>query len=482
MGSSSRIEVIENWGERRCDLDIILTAFTYKPTTDTRSGFEFAGDNFKYCISSKSTDYLETLFAALFEVLRKQMGAADIMTQVMKTLRLQLNRIYEPFSSMMNKFWNKFKQIGSLSSRIFQHLYMSMKKASATAVASVFVAISLQTAVMNGIDLVINIIMIVLYILMALSIIFFLPIIPVFVFVFMATAGIEQIFPGRTGGMGEVFCFAPGTQVYMKDGSKQNIQDLHLGDLLLNGQTVEAVIELPKTSEDLYSLDGVYVSGDHRVWYNYNWIFVKNHPQAQKTRHACSSLWTLITSNRIIPVLSNSRALLFADWEEIPSTEEAAREWESIVLDVLSLTRTVAQHVPQDPPCFDRSIRVMKYQAGWTQMSDIVKGDWIMGEYRWTRVIGICKREVEGGIGKKGQRITDGVWIKRGVGEWSHPTGESDRWKWQGLNLITDSGTFVIRLDKELVVRDFTEVGWMNLSKTYTRVEAGMSAVPIKKV
>jgi hypothetical protein len=53
--------------------------------------------------------------------------------------------------------------------------------------------------------------------------------------------------------------------------------------------------------------------------------------------------------------------------------------------------------------------------------------------------------------------------------------------KLMGCNLITDSGSFNIRLANMLhyTVRDFTEVGWMNLRNTYTRV--GMTMVRNKK-
>ena len=281
LGSSSRADIMAHWKDRRCDLDVLLASFLYKPAEDSGSAFEFASNNFNFCVSSKVSDYLNTIFGALFEVLRKQMGVADIMTNVMKVMRLQLNSIYAPFSSMMKKFWNKFKEIGTLSSRIFQHLYMSMKKAAATATASLFVALSLQTAVLNGIDLVINVIMIMLYILLALAIIFFLPILPVIVFVSMAVSGIEAGFPGRTGGMGDVFCFAPDTLVLMNNRTTKPIQSMALGDILLDGQRVEAVIEIPG-ADRMYTIYGVHVSGDHRIWYEHckSWILVKNHPDA----------------------------------------------------------------------------------------------------------------------------------------------------------------------------------------------------------
>ena len=477
LGSSSRDDIMAHWAERRCDFDVLIASFIYKPSNDSTSAFEFASNNFKFCVGSKASDYLHTLFGALFEVLRKQMGAADIMTNVMKVMRKQLNTIYAPFSLMMEKFWNKFKQIGSLASRIFQHLYMAMKKAAATATASIFVALSLQTAVLNGIDLVINVIMIMLYILIALAFIFFLPILPVMLFVSMAVTGIEAGFPGRTGDMGTVFCFVPDTLVVMRDNTTLRIQDISLGDILLDGQRVEAIIEVPG-SNSLYTLQGVVVSGDHRVWDSstQTWVLVKNHPEAIPNGSS-RTLWTLITSNRKIPIKGVNSILTFSDWEELPDTDEAAKIWDTVACQILNReTGASNSSVPVYPPCFDKTIKVQKYQSGLVPLSSIVKGDWIMGEKRWTQVIGICRREVKGFSTAEGNRITDGVWLKV-KSRWQHFPGQVEAIPWKGLNLITDSGTFKITMANlsEHVVRDFTEVGWTNLSSTYTRVENAMT-------
>jgi hypothetical protein len=473
---------MEHWGERRCDFDILMSSFYYKPAEDTRSAFEFSADNFKFCVSSKSSEYLSSLFGALFEVLRKQMGAADIMTNVMKTLRAQLKTIYTPFSKMMNNFWNKFKQIGSLASRIFQHLFMSMKKAAATAIASVFVALSLQTAFMNTIDFVINIIMIVLYICIALAFIFFLPILPIMVVVLMAVAGIESAMPGRTGDMGAVFgCFTEETQISMKDGSLREICKVQLGDILANGQVVESVIELPG-SEELYSIDGIYVTGDHRIWdpIKKQWSFVKDYTGSRITDRKTDVIWTLITSDRTIPIKGDSGILLFADWEEIPDTDESALLWEKIVRGILE-SPSENPVSPENAPCFNGSMRVKKYQSGWVPMSSVKRGDWILGDSRWTQVIGICHRKVSGGIGKGLTRMTSGVWLineskSDNPMKWDHPIGSEDTIPWSGMTLITDSGVFKVLLDSPYgsLVRDFTEVGFSRLPETYTRVESVM--------
>jgi hypothetical protein len=265
----------------------------------------------------------------------------------------------------------------------------------------------------------------------------------------------------------------------MSDLSLKRIDEIKLGDILLSNQTVNSVIEVPGSGAPLYNIDGVLVSGDHRVWNveKQDWILVKEDPSATKTTEVLDTLWTLITSNRQIPVASSNDVKLFADWEELPTSHEAALAWESIVRSILTNTAFKSTTAPEHAPCFDKAILVKKYQAGWVPISTIKRGDWIMNDKRWTRVIGTCEREVEGGIGDKGVRMTDGVWLKGGLGGWEHPKGKCDTWKWQGCNLITDCGSFSIRLHNSTdhIVRDFTEVGWMNLSKTYTRVGAMMA-------
>ena len=477
LGDSSRNDVIAHWSQRRCDFDVLITSVFYKPPEDTRSSVEFASDNFKFCVGTMSTDYLSTLFGALFEVLRTQMGAADIMTDVMKVLRKQLNSIYAPFATMMSKFWNKFKQIGSLASRVFQHLFMAMKKAAATGVASIFVALSIQAAFLNTIDLVINAIMIVLYICIALAFIFFLPILPLLVVVIISVAGIEAAMPGRTGDMGAVFgCFTEETPIQMKSGTSK-ICEVQLGDILANGQKVESVIELPG-SDELYLISGVYVTGDHRIWdtVTKKWLMVKDYPGSILSERKTPTVWSLITSDRTIPI----NGLLFADWEEIPDTDEANLLWERMAREILG-SPIVNLKAPENAPCFNPEIRVKKFQGGWVPMNCIRRGDWILAENGWTRVIGMCERTVMGGINVNKNRMTSGIWLMKD-NVWTHPEESDDTMEWSGLHLLTESATFRVLLDSSegTLVRDFTEVGFNRLPETYARVEEAMTPPLIK--
>lgn len=463
-------EVVADWNERRCDLDILMTAFRYKPPDDPRTETQFASDNFTYCVTSKTSAYLQTIFGLLFELLRKQFDAGDVMTQVFKVLRIQLQSIYRPFAELMAKFFNKFKQIGSRASIIFQQIFMAMKKASGAATASIFVALSVQATILNTIDFIIRVIVIVMYILMALVFIFFLPILPLLVIVILTVAGIEKAMPGSTGPMGAVFCFHKETNIIMKNGNEQHISTLNPGDVLKDDILVQAIIEVP--NEVLYDLDGVLVSGYHCLYNEDEVIYVKDHPRAKKTDKKEETLWTLITDKREIPVMGSSGPLRFLDWDEIPDSREAEEAWEDVASEMLNGKEFKSKSVPQSPPCLDPCLKVWAYQGGWRALSRVKVGDWIHGRDKWTRVTGICRRIVHTAIGSDENRMTDGNWILSG--KWEHPSDKPVNVTWEGIQLITDSDCFRIQMEdgKEYVVRDFTEVGSNQILESHARVES----------
>jgi hypothetical protein len=268
--------------------------------------------------------------------------------------------------------------------------------------------------------------------------------------------------------------------VEVSGGSYKRIQQIKIGDILADNSTVEAVIEVPGSSETIYDLDGVCVSGQHRVWLEEkaDFVSVKDHPDAIITDIRLNTLWTLVTSSRQIPIKGDFNTLKFADWEELPSTPEFSEGWDKIVQDMLNYGQNESCTIPKCAPCLDASMKVSVFQANMIPLMNVKRGDWVLDDKGWTRVIGICRREVTGGIGAKGARMSDGNWILESDKRWHHPPGEMDSCKWQGLQLITESGKFRIYtadLTTSHIVRDFTEVGWDRLPESYVREDSLLS-------
>ena len=425
----------DNWAEIRCQPNVMPFASMFGHDT---------AENFQFCLQQiiqENTKGTTAPFAqgmmGFSSVLGNLMSSANSFRTTLASLAGGIIKIIGEFKARMTALMGRVKLTASRMKAMMYRIYGTM-------FAVMYMGISAQTGISNFGD--------------------------TFIFKFI-----------------DAFCFVADTKVVMKHGLERSIKNIRIGDILYDGSMVEAVIQCPSNKSGLYNLDGVYVSGGHRVWsYEKNdFISVKDHPEAKETSIGADILWTLITSSREIPVKGDNEIIRFADWEEMPDTLSSKKEWDDIADSMLNqrgITQLKPRVVPITPPCIDKDIMVYKFQGGLTSIHKIQIGDWIVDSVdptanhsTWTRVIGLCRRRVNGGLGARGTRITDGLWVKDTTGHWIHPRNKTaySTGAWDGYQLITTSGSFMTDIHGvQTLVRDFTEVGITNLTKSYNMEDA----------
>lgn len=114
------------------------------------------------------------------------------------------------------------------------------------------------------------------------------------------------------------FCFKKDTPIQLKDGSWKSMHKASLGDVMLNGSEILGVLKLKNANKEPYYkiydvnlCNYIYVTGKHKIRYDDKFIYVKDHPYAEKTEIVDDELACLITSNHIINIGDH----VFADWE-----------------------------------------------------------------------------------------------------------------------------------------------------------------------
>ena len=411
---SSAARTSDDWSNVRCEPQNMLLAGLYGH--DPNENFQFCLQQIIQESTKSSTAPFAQGMGGFTSVLQNLMSSANSFRTTLATMAGGIIKIIGEFKARMTALMGRIKLTASRMKAMMYRLYGTM-------FAVMYMGISAQTGIANFGD--------------------------TFVFKFIDT-----------------FCFAPDTRIVMANGSEQTISNLTLGDMLKGDSIVEAIIECPG-SDDIYEIYGIRVSGRHRIWSleGSKFISVKDHPDAKKS-YAEPKLWTLITSNREIPVKGIDKVVRFADWEELPDTDEAAASWDAIVQQILN-KEIKNLRVPTSAPCIDKSILVYKHQAGLTPIGLIQTGDWIYDSTRWVKVIGRCERKVNGAIGTLGNRISDGTWILEN-NKWKHPTGTYKSESWIGVQLITTSGAFIIDINGiHYRIRDFTEVGTERLAESF---------------
>ena len=110
-------------------------------------------------------------------------------------------------------------------------------------------------------------------------------------------------------------CFAGSTLIPLFEKGAKPIKDIQLGDKLKNGGTVTAIMRFTSLKQHLYKLNGVQVTGEHRVFHpKLNWIKVKDHPDSRyMSGFSEPYVYCLNTDNKVF-VIGDT---IFSDWDDI---------------------------------------------------------------------------------------------------------------------------------------------------------------------
>ncbi len=470
LAQSNIEEIRKNWNERRCDLEIMVTAHLYKPADDVRSSGEFSAENFNFCVKRVMFDTIKIFLLPIFAMMNKQLDITESLNEMMNRLRGMQATFLEGFTKILDPIFARFQQTGGQFAVNYQKFLMAMGRAFGITQAILYIGMSLVLTIENFIHFVIRVIMIVLYIILGLMILLFFLILPVFGIIIYTCQVLDRSPFGYLSKdvCGEL-CFDPATKIQLKDGVVKSIGECHLGDIFEDGTVIEGILHVSGEYEPMFVLDGIRVSGAHLVWFEQKkeWIPVAHHPQARLSLQGCPRLVCLRTNTRNIPLRGTTKHWMFRDWEELPLDMEVADNiWDSLVSTILNKEET-HQGVPQEIPLFQDTCKVMYKTGEMRKLSELRIGDCIFSSEGFTNVTGIYIGKAEF---SENQLFTDGVWMK-GIGEskWHHPDkGNSPMHPHVGLHLTTESGCFWIETNSfSGFVRDFTEVGASEISLTY---------------
>jgi len=124
----------------------------------------------------------------------------------------------------------------------------------------------------------------------------------------------------------KIFCFSPDTPVRLESGELVLMKDLKLGDVLMGGIIVDAILQIKNRTKDVYykihskELNAfIYVTGSHYIKHGEKYVQVCELPDAIPTNEYGEELSCLVTSNHHIPV----GEYIFWDWEDnlVPQTK-----------------------------------------------------------------------------------------------------------------------------------------------------------------
>jgi hypothetical protein len=123
---------------------------------------------------------------------------------------------------------------------------------------------------------------------------------------------LASLWNGSIGGVARFFCFDPMTPVSMHNGTEKWINNIVVGDQLLSGGTVTAIIKIKRGASKMFNYKGITVAGTHLVYELGSWKRVDEAILAEEIDYEGQWLYCLAVDNNTIWI----KDVLFADYFE----------------------------------------------------------------------------------------------------------------------------------------------------------------------
>lgn len=214
---------------------------------------------------------------------------------------------------VMDPIFNQFKALQDIFKYILNSIQFIRKKISGTTDAFLSITSSVFGKIHNTLGTVTQLfgrVRTIMYRIMSIFV----------VLIHITKTGIDtgsSIDKGPIGEVGRFLCFDPKTSIQLYDRSIIPLCDVKVGDMLSGGQEVTSVMLFNGTETSMVQIDGVTVSGNHKVLHNKIWIRCENHPNAKKI-DSIPALLCLNTTSHTMQIGNN----LFKDYEETDDVKE----------------------------------------------------------------------------------------------------------------------------------------------------------------
>jgi len=288
-----KLFLLDNWSEYRSHPLVIPFAGFIKQE-EGKTALESSANNFKMVIANMVSSLLKILMIPVYPILQLLLNLFNTIKGVLNGLRSQIN--------VMRNFMFK----------LFEKMYIRLQNGMA---ALTFYFLKLREGLKRSYGLFNLVIGTVEH-----SFMFFESLVkgPVGQFGQIVgdvghAAAIFTLGPFGQTSWEKAVCFNPNTLVTLNNGYMRTMNDIKVGDILVDDNTVIAKIECQYPPRYIYSLYGIEVTRSHFVYYNNNWIRVSEHPDIVCIPYTFDKVICLVTQTGTI----NINNILFKDYLEI---------------------------------------------------------------------------------------------------------------------------------------------------------------------
>lgn len=336
-----------NWNNDKCSPIVMPFAGLINKPND-KTVMEFTEENFTFCLQNILSQIIEYALVPLYYVMDQLSNTFQYALSALESIRNIFNKLRNIVAEVM------YKVFGGLLNFTVPLVQMSitikdlLQKTSATLAASLFTFIgayyTMSSWFMGMVELTIKLLLILVGIIVAawalaaglfgipfvgaalaavpagiatsntaIMIAIMVPLIIISVFMTNILSLSHSNPPAVPG------CFDKNTLVKLENNNIKKFCDLKIGDKLIDGSTITALIKISSFEQEIYKLDNILVTGNHRVYHKeLGLIPVEKHPNSMYIDNYTEPFVYCINTDTKKIELNNH---IFSDWDDLDDME-----------------------------------------------------------------------------------------------------------------------------------------------------------------
>ena len=318
-----------DWPVNRCNPAYIPFAGIINPPENS-SAMNYTSENFEYCtqnILKEITGYFLAPFYYLMNVIRE---TVDEMRKAANAIRQEFDKIRDALSNITAQIMARVENAIVPLTKMVITVRDLFAKTAGVVMTGMYTFMTAYMGLNSIFAIIIDGILAGLILLAALIIpLWFIPFVgpPLAIAdtaVFVAILSLFIIFKvflsevmGIASGDAPPIpaCFAKGTSLIMKEGKTRPIEEVKIGDVLIDDGVVTGVMKMCSRGQDVFDIDGVLVTGRHRVFHpEVGLIQAASHPAAVRI-HDFREEYVYCVNTSTKRLVINSE--VYVDWDDL---------------------------------------------------------------------------------------------------------------------------------------------------------------------
>jgi hypothetical protein len=327
-------DLASNWNEVRCEPQNMALAGLINPPEDgSMSSTEYTKNNFQGCLNDMAKKTSEFKTAPMLSNLNSLADNWGSFYDSLNSMRDYFSQFRDNFAGFIENIMGQIMNMFIEFQRLFVSIRDLVNKIIGILTSALMATLGLYYTLVSSFKALYNLMLAITITATALAIVAMFSIIGIpigiilFIFVGvliymmvqMAT-GLPSVtgirFPRAPGARKPRVCFDKNTKLVMSNPKiEKNISEIKLNDTLRGNNTVYGIFKMSADNEkgNMYKLNDIIVSGDHKVKYLGEWINVKDCEKSTKIKYHDKIIYNLLTFSKNI----NIKNMDFLDYDDI---------------------------------------------------------------------------------------------------------------------------------------------------------------------